>query len=155
MCALASQVVRGEGEAHDHEEDRHEEKEHAERCEERGLAGLALLLHLVKVMNLRPCASEHVHRFVTRPGKRYRARGRCPSGIPGYSTTMVEAGIFPTRSDAEIAQGALEARHRVGDRSDDAGGAYPFGLTGGARLFVDEADAEDAAAVLAGPPEES
>ena len=33
--------------------------------------------------------------------------------------------------------------------ADDAGGAYPFDLTGGARLLVDEADAEDAAAILA------
>jgi hypothetical protein len=32
--------------------------------------------------------------------------------------------------------------------ADDAGGAYRFDLTGGARLLVDEADAEDAAAVL-------
>jgi hypothetical protein len=33
--------------------------------------------------------------------------------------------------------------------SDDAGGAYPFDLAGGARLLVEEADAEDAAAILA------
>jgi hypothetical protein len=30
-------------------------------------------------------------------------------------------------------------------------GAYPFDLTGGARLLVDEANAEDAAAVLSEP----
>jgi hypothetical protein len=34
--------------------------------------------------------------------------------------------------------------------ADDAGGAYPFDLAGGARLLVDEADAEDASAVLSG-----
>ena len=68
---------------------------------------------------------------------------------------MVEAGIFPTRSDAEIAQGALTAAGIASViEADDAGGAYPFGLTGGARLLVDEADAEDAAAVLAGSPGE-
>jgi hypothetical protein len=33
--------------------------------------------------------------------------------------------------------------------ADDAGGAYPFDLTGGARLLVDETDAERATAVLA------
>jgi hypothetical protein len=33
--------------------------------------------------------------------------------------------------------------------ADDAGGAYPFDLTGGARLLVDAADAEAAVAVLA------
>jgi len=32
--------------------------------------------------------------------------------------------------------------------ADDAGGAYPFDLSGGARLLVDEGDAEDAAALL-------
>ena len=31
-------------------------------------------------------------------------------------------------------------------------GAYPFDLSGGARLLVDDADAEDAAAVLSEPP---
>ena len=33
--------------------------------------------------------------------------------------------------------------------SDDAGGAHPFDLSGGARLLVAEADAERAQAVLA------
>ena len=63
---------------------------------------------------------------------------------------MVEVGGgFTMRSDAELAQGALAA---AGISSviaaDDAGGAYPFDLTGGARLLVAEADAEEAAAVL-------
>ena len=62
---------------------------------------------------------------------------------------MVQVGAYPTRSDAELAQTALTA---AGVESavvaDDAGGAYPFDLTGGARLVVDEADAEFAAAVL-------
>jgi hypothetical protein len=62
---------------------------------------------------------------------------------------MVQVGAYPTRSDAELAQTALTA---AGIASvvvaDDAGGAYPFDLTGAARLLVDEADAEDAAAVL-------
>jgi hypothetical protein len=34
--------------------------------------------------------------------------------------------------------------------ADDAGGAYPFGLAGGAHLLVDEVDADDAAEVLSG-----
>ena len=38
--------------------------------------------------------------------------------------------------------------------SDDAGGAYPFDLSGGARLLVAEADAEFAAEILATEGEE-
>jgi hypothetical protein len=64
---------------------------------------------------------------------------------------MVEVGAYATRGDAELAQGALMA---AGIPSvvvaDDAGGAYPFDLTGAARLLVVEADAEDAASVLSG-----
>jgi hypothetical protein len=67
---------------------------------------------------------------------------------------MIPVGIYPTRSDAELAQTALEAAGIPSViASDDAGGAYPFDLTGGgARLLVDEADAEDAAAILGVEP---
>jgi hypothetical protein len=69
---------------------------------------------------------------------------------------MVEVGAYRTRSDAEFAQTALAA---AGIQSvvaaDDAGGAYPFDLSGAARLLVDEADAEDAAAVLSEAPDEN
>jgi hypothetical protein len=65
---------------------------------------------------------------------------------------MVEVAAFPTRNRAELAQAALAA---VGIPSvlaaDDAGGAYPFSLSGAARLLVDQADAEQAAAVLSQP----
>jgi hypothetical protein len=62
---------------------------------------------------------------------------------------MVEVGTYATRSDAELARAALVAAgipSRL--RADDAGGAYPFDLTGGARLLVDEADVELAAEIL-------
>jgi hypothetical protein len=63
---------------------------------------------------------------------------------------MVQVGAYPTRSDAELAQTALAATGIPSMvAADDAGGAYPFDLTGAARLLVDEADAEDAAAILA------
>ena len=66
---------------------------------------------------------------------------------------MVQVGAYSTRSDAELAQAALAA---AGIEStviaDDAGGAYPFDLTGGARLIVDQNDEEDATAVLSGHP---
>ena len=62
---------------------------------------------------------------------------------------MIEVGTYPTRSDAELAQTALTAAGIASVvTADDAGGAYPFDLTGGARLLVDETDAEDAAEIL-------
>jgi hypothetical protein len=68
--------------------------------------------------------------------------------------SMVIVGTYPTRSDAELAQTVLTAAGIPSVlAADDAGGAYPFDLTGGgARLLVDEADAEDVAAILAAPP---
>ena len=63
---------------------------------------------------------------------------------------MIEVGVFPTRSEAELAQTALEVEGiQSVVEADDAGGAYPFDLTGGARLLVGEADAAFAKAILA------
>ncbi len=62
---------------------------------------------------------------------------------------MIVVGIYPSRADAELAQATLEAEGiRSVVSSDDAGGAYPFDLSGGAPLLVTEAD-ERAAAILA------
>jgi Putative prokaryotic signal transducing protein len=62
---------------------------------------------------------------------------------------MVEVGVYRTRSDAEIARGALAAAGiEAYVSADDAGGAIPFDLSAGVRLLVEDADAEDAAAVL-------
>ena len=67
---------------------------------------------------------------------------------------MIEIGTYPTRSDAELVQSALAAAGIPSViAADDAGGAYPFDLTGGVRLLVEEADAEDAAALLSDPQE--
>jgi hypothetical protein len=66
---------------------------------------------------------------------------------------VVQVGVYPTRSDAELAQSVLAASGIASEVvSDDAGGAYPFDLTGGARLLVEEADASAAAEVLSGGP---
>jgi hypothetical protein len=63
---------------------------------------------------------------------------------------MVVAGVFPTRTEAELAQAALAAAGISSVlEADDAGGAYPFDLTGGARVLVDEGDGDAAATVLA------
>ncbi len=67
---------------------------------------------------------------------------------------MVQVGAYPTRSDAELAQTALTAAGIPSEiASDDAGGAYPFDLSGGARLLVDETYAEDAVSILSVPPD--
>jgi cell division protein FtsN len=66
---------------------------------------------------------------------------------------MVQVGAYPTRSDAELAQTTLAAAGITSVvTADDAGGAYPFDLTGAARLLVDPVDAEDAAALLSERP---
>jgi Putative prokaryotic signal transducing protein len=63
---------------------------------------------------------------------------------------MIEVGVYRTRSDAEFAQAALESEGIPSVISaDDAGGAYPFALSGGARLLVAESDADNARAILA------
>jgi hypothetical protein len=62
---------------------------------------------------------------------------------------MVEIGRFETRDEAERARTLLAA---AGIPSlltpDEAGSDYPMRDAGGARLFVAEADAEAAAAIL-------
>jgi hypothetical protein len=68
---------------------------------------------------------------------------------------VIAVGTYPTRTDAELAQAALEAEGIASFiSSDDAGGAYPVDLSGGARLLVAEADAERATAILATEHEE-
>ena len=63
---------------------------------------------------------------------------------------MVEVGTYRTRSDAEIAHAALAAAGIQSTVSaDDAGGAYPFDLSGAVRLLVRPIDADAAAAILA------
>ena len=67
--------------------------------------------------------------------------------------TMQPIGTYPTRTDAELAQSALAAAGIASEiAADDAGGAYPFDLTGGVRLLVEADDAEDASSVLSGRP---
>jgi hypothetical protein len=67
--------------------------------------------------------------------------------------TMQSIGTYRTRSDAELAQSALAAAGISSEiAADDAGGAYPFDLTGGAHLLVEAHDAEAASSVLDGRP---
>ena len=63
---------------------------------------------------------------------------------------MVEVGVCPTRGDAELAQAVLTAAGIPSAVAAD--GPCPFHLRGATRLLVDQADAEDAAAVLFARP---
>jgi hypothetical protein len=63
---------------------------------------------------------------------------------------LIPIGTFATRSEAEIVQGLLASAGIAASVSaDDAGGAYPFDLSGGAQLLVDENDVEAASELLA------
>jgi len=58
---------------------------------------------------------------------------------------------FPTRTEAEVVQGLLaSAGIDAWIAADDAGGAFPFSLSGGAQVLVEENDLEAALEVLAG-----
>jgi putative signal transducing protein len=62
----------------------------------------------------------------------------------------VPIGSFATRSEAEIVVGLLESQGIAASiNADDAGGAYPFDLSGGAQVLVDESQAETAREALA------
>ena len=69
---------------------------------------------------------------------------------------MVPVATFGTRSEAEIVQGLLaSAGIDASISADDAGGAYPFVLSGGAQLLVDEDDVEAATQGLASETDKS
>jgi hypothetical protein len=62
---------------------------------------------------------------------------------------MVEVGRFDTRADAEVARSLLAAAGIPCVLApDEAAGAYPIALSGGARVLVADADAHDAAVIL-------
>ena len=58
---------------------------------------------------------------------------------------------FPTRTEAEVIQGLLaSAGIDSSIAADDAGGAFPFALSGGAKVLVEESDLEAASKLVAG-----
>ena len=62
---------------------------------------------------------------------------------------MVEVGRFDTRTDAEIARTLLAAAGIPCVLTPDrASGTYPVDPSGGARLLVAEADADEAAEIF-------
>jgi Putative prokaryotic signal transducing protein len=68
----------------------------------------------------------------------------------------ITIGTFGTRDEAEIVQGLLaSAGIDASIRADDAGGAFPFVLSGGAQVLVDESDAAAASELLANRTDET
>jgi hypothetical protein len=68
---------------------------------------------------------------------------------------QVPVAGYATRGEAEIVQGLLASAGIESSLSaDDAGGAYPFVLSGGAQLLVDEDDVEAATELIAGETDE-
>ena len=66
-------------------------------------------------------------------------------------TRLIPIRTFASRSEAEIAQGLLaSAGINASLSADDAGGAYPFELSGGAQLLVNEDDVAAASELLNG-----
>ena len=61
---------------------------------------------------------------------------------------MIEVGRFATRTDAEFARALLAAAGIPCVLSPDMAPGALIDLSGGARLLVAEADADDAAAVI-------
>ena len=63
---------------------------------------------------------------------------------------LIAIGTYGTRDEAEVVQGLLAAAGIESSiRADDAGGAFPFVLSGGAHVLVDESDATAASDLLA------
>ena len=67
---------------------------------------------------------------------------------------LMAIGTYPTRDEAEVVQGLLQAAGiEASLRADDAGGTFPFVLSGGAQVLVDESDAAAASELLASSTE--
>jgi hypothetical protein len=82
-----------------------------------------------------------------------RSPRRCDH--PGIAR-LIPIGTFANRSEAELVLGLLaSAGIPASILADDAGGAYPFELSGGAQVLVDEDNAEAASEVLASRTNES
>jgi putative signal transducing protein len=63
---------------------------------------------------------------------------------------LIVIETYPTREEAEVVQGLLAtAGIEAAIKADDAGGAFPFVLSGGAQVLVDESDATAASELLA------
>jgi cell division protein FtsN len=98
----------------------------------------------------------------TQPGP--RAASNAASTPRAAQTAIISAevgqevaiGTFRTRDEAEVVQGLLaSAGIDAWISADDAGGAFPFVLSGGAQVLVDESDATAASELLADRTDET
>lgn len=65
-------------------------------------------------------------------------------------------GSYATRDEAEVVQGLLaSAGIEASIKADDAGGSFPFVLSGWAQVLVDESDAAAATELLAAEMDEA
>jgi hypothetical protein len=96
---------------------------------------------------------------------RGRLGGGRRRGSPGPPQTAIISakvgeriaiGTYGTRDEAEVVQGLLaSAGIESAIRADDAGGAFPFVLSGGAQVLVEESDAAAASELLASRADET
>jgi Putative prokaryotic signal transducing protein len=69
---------------------------------------------------------------------------------------LITIGTYGTRDEAEVVQGLLASGGiEALIRADDAGGAFPFVLSGTAQVLVDESDAAAASELLANSADET
>jgi hypothetical protein len=69
---------------------------------------------------------------------------------------LITIGTYGTRDEAEVVQGLLASEGiEAAIRADDAGGAFPFVLSGGAHVLVDESDAAAASELIANRADET
>jgi cell division protein FtsN len=93
------------------------------------------------------------------PGRRKQPRVTPPPQTAIISAKvggLITIGTYGTRDEAEVVQGLLaSAGIEASIRADDAGGAFPFVLSGWAQVLVDESDAAAASELLANRADET
>ena len=78
------------------------------------------------------------------------ARRNARIAIISANVALIAIGTYGTRDEAEVVQGLLaSAGIEASIRADDAGGAFPFMLSGEAQVLVDESDATAASELIA------
>jgi cell division protein FtsN len=104
----------------------------------------------------KPKNTNHHSRSVTSRGWKLARRPPQTAIISAKVGGLITIGTYGTRDEAEVVQGLLaSAGIEASIRADDAGGAFPFVLSGGAQVLVDESDAAAASELLANRADET